>query len=291
MKCCAIIVTYNPDNHLERNLLALLPQFEEIIIVDNGSDPESRKYLDILSETYDINLIKNEENLGIATALNIGAKYGISKGYYWIATFDQDSLVPEGYLDAILNAYESFEYKDKIAIVAPTYLNEATGKVFAYSKTRIDRKLFSEVKTTITSGNLVKLSIFSDIGFFEQGFFIDYVDHEFCLRCRKNNFKIIELYDLIIIHNLGRSSIHNLFGIKITTTNHSAIRRYYKYRNRIRVYQRYCLFDFSWFLSDIKSFIAEPIKITLFEEEKMNKIYYIFKGIYHGIKGINGKYT
>lgn len=287
---CAVFVAYNPSDNIISNVVALITQVEEIVIVDNASCAKSKEYLDYLYNTYKVNVIRNNENLGIATALNIGVKYAINAGYFWIATFDQDSLAPPNFIDTMLNAYESCEYKDQVAIVAPTYLNQATGKVFAYRKNRNEGKLFGDVQATITSGNLVKSDIFLNVGFFDEGFFIDYVDYEFCLRCRKNKLKIIEVYDLILIHNLGSSSLHNLLLIQFTATNHSPLRRYYKYRNMMIVYRYYLLFDFVWVLSDIKYFIVEPIKILLFEKEKMSKIYYVFKGIYHGIKGIKGQY-
>lgn len=289
-KVCAIFVSYNPSYNIISNVIALITQVEEVVIVDNASCTKSQEYLDYLHDNYKVNVIRNGENMGIATALNIGVKHAINAGYFWITTFDQDSLAPLNFIDTMLDVYESCDYKDKVAIVAPTYLNQATGKVFAYSKKRNHGKLFADVQTTITSGNLVKLDIFSDVGFFNEGFFIDYVDYEFCLRSRKKKLKIIEVYNLILIHNLGSSSLHNLFGIQLTATNHSPLRRYYKYRNMTIVYRNYLLFDFMWVLSDMKHFLVEPIKIILFEQEKMKKIHYIFKGIYHGIKGIKGQY-
>jgi rhamnosyltransferase len=106
----------------------------------------------------------------------------------------------------------------------------------------------------------------------------------------KNRLKIIQVYNSILIHNLGSPSIHNLLRIKFTAINHSPLRRYYKYRNMIIVYQRYLLLDVLSFLSDMKYCLVELITIFLFEEEKYIKMRYIITGISHGLQGKAGKY-
>ena len=40
----------------------------------------------------------------------------------WVATFDQDSRVSPGFSDAMLAAYESCPFRDKVALIAPRHV-------------------------------------------------------------------------------------------------------------------------------------------------------------------------
>ena len=281
-KCCAVVVSYNPTQQIIENVKALIPQVAEILIVDNGSDAGSLRILEELSKESAVTVEHNRSNLGIATALNQGVKYASERGYEWLATFDQDSLAPVNYLQTMFDAYNSCEDHKLVAIIAPRYQTN-TG-VISFSKEEDRGQNFSKIKTTMTSGNLVKIDTFEKVGLFENSFFIDYVDHEFCLRVRSKGLLIIESHKSLLVHSLGNSTIHNFMGMNIITTGHSAIRRYYKYRNLIRTFKKYYWFEPLLLIKDLISLVLEPAKILLFEKEKLLKLKYIGKGILDGLK-------
>ena len=58
-----------------------------------------------------IEVIFNEENLGIATALNIGVKEGLRQGYNWILTMDQDSKCSKDIVEKMFEVYNGIEEK------------------------------------------------------------------------------------------------------------------------------------------------------------------------------------
>ncbi len=72
---CAVVVTYHPDDVVLENLVAIRPQVQGLLVVDNGSSEERRNRLRRGARDVGFTLIENGENLGIATALNIGAKW------------------------------------------------------------------------------------------------------------------------------------------------------------------------------------------------------------------------
>jgi GT2 family glycosyltransferase len=45
----------------------------------------------------------------------------------------------------------------------------------------------------MSSGNLLNLAAFKQVGAYNESFFIDYVDHEYCLRLKKKRFSILTL--------------------------------------------------------------------------------------------------
>ena len=48
-RICAVIVSYNPDDSIISNVNSLIPQVDEVVIVDNGSRACSKVHLDYLS--------------------------------------------------------------------------------------------------------------------------------------------------------------------------------------------------------------------------------------------------
>ena len=76
--------------------------------------------IDELEQRPECTVIRNGKNLGIATALNIGAQQVISLGCGWIITFDQDSRIGEGY-PGLISAYIESSDPSKIGVVSPVY--------------------------------------------------------------------------------------------------------------------------------------------------------------------------
>lgn len=284
MDCvCAVVVTYFPAHSVVENVQLLAAQADEVVVVDNGTAGASAEYLKQLQDIPKITLIRNDQNLGIAAALNIGARYAIERGYPWLATFDQDSRVPPDFFRNIFLGRDSIQLDACLAILSPIFYDESIKKIWSGDNGNILSGGYREIDVAITSGCVMNTELFSDVGFFDETLFIDYVDYDFCLRCRKNNYKIVQLNSVVLNHNLGRKTIHSALWRSIATSNHSAIRRYYITRNRLVVYGRYLSSFPRWVLRDIAGFIKEGFKILAFEEQKFAKFRMIVLGVWHAL--------
>ena len=204
---CAVIVTYRPDDAFMKNVKALLPQVDEIVVVDNGSRGAARSHLRQAGDLPRVSVITNLENLGIAAALNIGIRLGISHGRRWVATFDQDSLAPPDYMESLLRAYGAAPERERVALIAPGYRDQRTGVV---QRRRIFMGKSLVAGSAITSGSLVDSRVFATVGFFDERLFMDFVDMEFNLRLMKNGFRIVKSAETVLDHNLGDSSRHQI---------------------------------------------------------------------------------
>ncbi|MBB6713526.1 glycosyltransferase family 2 protein [Clostridium gasigenes] len=282
---CAIVITYNPDKDMALGMNSLLKQADNIIIVDNGSEKGQVSFLKKICSENKIDLIENNTNVGIAKALNIGIKEAIARGYKWILTLDQDSVLTDGMIDKMFSSYEQINNKDEVMIIAPKNIEKEKFSTDII----LDDKVI-EVLTEITSGNLVKSEVFDKIGFFEEKLFIDLVDHEFCLRINKHGFKIVKVLNAVLLHSLGETKYNNFFGKKVSTSNHSALRRYYMSRNRIYIWKNYSKDFPKWIKMDKKLFLSEILRIILFEKKKTEKIRMIIRGLMDGKNKIYGKY-
>ena len=285
---CAIFVTYNCDEEFYNCFKRIYRKVDKVVIVDNGSNAETLNTLNDIRLNNDIELILNEENLGIATALNRGVKYAIDNNYEWVITLDHDSKVTENMIDKMFEQYNEIneEVRKKIVSIVPNYIEESLAD--QYNEKSIEND-YEFVETGITSGNIVKVSIFKEIGLFEEKLFIDCVDNEFCCRIIKNGYKILQVNNAILLHNLGEVKVFRFFGKEIRCSNHSYIRRYYITRNRLFVWNRYKNITPNFIKFDKISSIKELVKIILFEKDKLLKLRMILKG-YHDYKNnIYGK--
>lgn len=288
-KVAAIIISYNPDNNLLDSINLLINQVDKIIIVDNGSESQKKKNINLIKDIDNkkIEVIFNEENLGIATALNIGVKEALNQGYNWILTMDQDSKASSNMVEKMLEVYNTIDESERKEILSifPNFVDERIQSIEENS----EMNAYEYVDADITSGNLLRAEVFDKVGFFDDSLFIDLVDTDFCMRLNEENIKMIKVRDAILYHSLGESqSVKSIFG-KFNTSNHSALRRYYMTRNRFYTWEKYKDLNSFTLNRDKKLFKKEFIKIILGEKDKINKIKMVFKGYKDYKKGIRGK--
>lgn len=276
----AVIVTYNPDiERLELNIKAIINQVDSIIIVDNGS--ENFECIYSLLKEYRIKTIRNYENKGIAYALNKGANYAFNNNFKWMLTLDQDSIADSNMINEFKSFFEIKKNIIDIAIVGPQIID------LNLSNDLEEKIQFKECSVLITSGSLINIDVCNKLGGFKEELFIDGVDFEFCLNVRKNGYRIYQVTKAKLYHELGKITSNKFIGIKIITTNHSPLRRYYYFRNRIYILKKYLKEDFKWVLRYCLSGVKVFLLIIIFENNKYEKIKYSIKGC---IDGINNKF-
>lgn len=194
-------------------------------------------------------------------------------------------------VEKMINAYLNLSdnVKNKTAIITANNIEMAVNKINEAKNSYEEGTDVKEVISEITSGNLVRTEVFNKVGLYEEKLFIDYVDHEFCLRLKKNNFKIFLVKNAFLYHKLGEISQKKILIKSVTFTNHSYIRRYYITRNRIYVWRKYFHIAPEWVIKDIIGSIKETIKIILFESDKILKINMMIKGVFDSFKNKYGK--
>jgi rhamnosyltransferase len=129
---------------------------------------------------------------------------------------------------------------------------------------------------------------FKSCGPFREDYFIDYVDHEFCMRLRSRGFRIVEATQVVLQHKLGRTSRHRYMGRHVWTSHHHAFRWYYIARNRVALALKYYRQERDWIRCDMIAFIRVLGKILLYEEQKVAKLWNILRGVVHALRGISG---
>lgn len=276
----AVVVTYEPDHILFEHLQALRCQVDAVVVVDNGSTNFAT--VESVATLADCRLVRNETNEGIAKALNQAVAIARDEGFLWLATFDQDSLVSPGLIQGLLDVYALHPLKHQIGVVVAAHRDRATGRDYYDPRDILaDSSTTRLLRTTITSGSLVLVSAIDRAGLFDESLFIDFVDHDFCMRIRKHGFLIVEAKSSILTHSLGRTTEHRLLGRYVTCSNHSARRRYYMTRNQLEVYRRYAAFEPGWSWRGISYLLIGSILALIFEENRRAKLKAMLKGAVH----------
>lgn len=278
----AVVVLYHPDESIIENIKTY-KEVNTIYAIDN-SERYDDDLIEKLKQFDNLIYINNHGNQGIASALNIGADEAIKNGVNWLLTMDQDSSFEENSLKILIDWILNHDTSN-IGIISPYHLtlNQAN----RYKK---EDKVVDEL-TVMTSGNLLNLEAYKNIGKFEEKYFIDYVDHEYCLKLQANNYKIKVHKNSILIHALGDMSSKSIFGKNIVYTNHNYVRRYYITRNRLDVIRKYFFKYFIFSFKEMRAIFVEWIKIILFEQNKLKKQKSILLGIFDFLRSKYGKYN
>lgn len=265
------IVSYNPSiTRLKENINSIRAQVESMLIVDNGSDNIDK--IEPLCIENDCDLIKIDENKGIAYALNQICEFYYSKGFDWVLTLDQDSVSPNDMICKL-----SACAKPKVGVVGPKIVyrhNEEYKNVENVGGTK-------SVEWLITSASLTNLKAWYAIGGFDEALFIDGVDKDFCIRLRNKGFQILQCNDVELMHELGNLKCKRVLGKTIYVTNHSAKRKYYMARNSIYL-------DSKHKMSNSFVYILKLImKTIIFEKDRLSKTKHIIYGVKDGRKMIS----
>ena len=280
----AIVVTFHPRPEYSANLEKIRAQVDLLIVVDNGSNEEELAQLRHASADPAFTLIENGDNLGIAAALNRGIREAQQAGCRWVALFDQDSAVTNGFVTTMIAEFEEYSKERKILQIIPRYVDPETGlerTVSAYG----DGGVF----LTITSGSLFSMEAFEKCGLFQENLFIYCVDDDYSLRIRKNGYFIGVSKKSILLHQSGHPTSRKLLGMTLTTKNYRPEVRYYYARNKVWILRFYGKTFPRLIVPTLREFVTIPVKIALMEEASWQKIKLFVRGLADGVIGRMGK--
>ena len=277
MKLAGVVVWYNPSKKDIKNIDSYIKAVDKLYIVDNSENGSNESKI---PNSKKVEYIYQNENLGIAKALNIACYKAIKEKYKFILTMDQDSCFKSNDVDKMKTKISSLDLS-KIGIISPWH---KTKLKLEKPKEEIDYPL-----DVMTSGNILNLDIFQKIGGFKEFLFIDGVDIESCLNLKKNGYKVMRINSIELQHDLGDIFYRNFLGKEFMCDNHNYLRIYYMTRNYryIRKEYRNIAPEFCDILVKIKGLI---FKIVFYEKDKFRKLRSIVFGIYDYKHNNYGKY-
>jgi len=283
-KIAAGIILYNPNiERLIENVNHILPQVSFLVLTDNGSN-NINQVEELYVKEQRILIIKNKENLGIAVALNQVMQYCFEHDFSWVLTLDQDSVCSRN----LIECYSPYEVEN-VAIISPIIIDQNTHDQLEGNKDFItcdsNKKQYHCISRCITSGSLTNTKIWKILCGFDEQMFIDYVDFDYCCNVIRNDYKIIQVNNALLYHELGRAKqleFFKKFRKIYYTYNHSPERTYYYARNVL-----YYLRKNRGYVNTKKEiilFFKWVVLKIIFEDYRLKKLNAIFRGIHDGIR-------
>ena len=273
------VTLYNPDiKEAARNIDRYIAHIDRLLVWAN-SPVDKDELLGLISEPGKVEFFQSEDNSGVCKPINEAIKRAKEGGYKYLLTMDQDSTWPD--FPSYLAAAEALRQEDPSVTITGPYAVELTEDQSPEDIKAPGGVLYLEY--VIVSGAIYDLSMFDTTGGFNDVYFIDASDEEFCLRAARNGFKHAVLGGCLLMHRFGERVEHRPLGIKIVTHNYSALRYYYSVRNHIWLIRsgyapasrRFKLFG--------RYVVKTFIRALFFEEGRKAKVSAVMRGIKDGL--------
>lgn len=278
IKLAGMVTLYNPSKDNISNINNYINSIDKLYVFDNS---DNKNNSDMLPKNKKIVYITEKENKGIAYSMNVCARRAIEDGYNYLLTMDQDSKMTSDIVDGMVNFLEKTKEK-KIGLVSPYQDID--------SKETISDLEYEDQLEMMTSGNIIDLRVYQEIGGFKDWLFIDCVDTDYCLNLHKHGYKVLRLNKIIMKHDLGNLVVHKLFNKEYPCYNHNPMRRYYIVRNNLYINQMYKDLFPEYCARLIRIQKGQVKRILAFEKNKFNKLKMMYRGYKDFKKGIKGKY-
>ena len=278
----AVITTYNCYTSIERTILAVANQVGRVIIVDNGSEPET---LDAIRSAIERNrlqtceLLPQGRNLGIGAAMNIGVRAALATGAEYVLTLDDDTEVSPGAVARLVRCFMDHE-AEQVAIVWAHWVGEINFPQTGLREEDAPRS----VERIPTSGCMIRREVFVSVGMYREDYFLDFTSYEYCDRIIGAGWQVLICPAATVFHRSGDEVLRKFFGRTFVVTNYPAERLFLLCRNGFVLYlwerrsgrqlRQHCL-----------AVAVTFVKSILYEREKSRKVSAIIHGSVEGLLG------
>ncbi|WP_027924127.1 glycosyltransferase family 2 protein [Pseudomonas sp. URMO17WK12:I12] len=299
-KVAAIVVGFRPEMEIiDRLLSSLVDQVDILILVDNGG---SETYLNKdFTKREKIKYIDLGSNLGLGRALNVGFEYAVKNGADYVVTFDQDSNAAPNLIESLSQAMKRadetipncaavspvfFDRRDDVKQYFPFYTSEK-GYIEAVFPSE-ERSEFVKADVLITSGMLVKASVWKESVKYDESFFVDYTDTEWCFRARSLGYQIVGCLSVEMGHAPSDAPPARVFGLSFF--RYSPLRRYYFFRNTTRLIKQNYVESY-WKRRLIIGLLLRYVVNVFIDNKKLKSLRMMSLGVYHGLANKVGPYV
>jgi len=256
----AVVTLFNPEDGVLDNIRSYVPYVKELLVIDNSKVPSD---LTLLKKEFNVKVFCFHKNLGIAKALNLALKHAEKKEYRWLLTMDQDSCFNPEEIRKFITIFKETPHDD-LALFSPLH----NRKMIKKSPVMSSAKNF-----VMTSGNLINVQKSLSIGGFDERLFIDEVDHDFCLRLKKEKYKILQSQNCYLNHTLGEPCDLS------KKTRYPSKRLYYMSRNYLFLRAKHQAFFPSFFKERDRYLLKFFVKQIFYSSQKREHIKMLYLGV------------
>jgi len=216
-----VVLNWNGIKDTKKCLDSLLNQTYKnfkILVVDNGSVDDSLFTLHTIAAKHtNIAVVAHPKNRGFAGGVNTGITHAIDNNFDAVALFNNDAVADKDWLSELV---KGLTQKDT-SIVTGLLLHEdgktidSTGDYYSiwgmpFPRNRGDKAIEAPKSGFVFSGSggasLYKISLFKEIGLFDESFFAYYEDLDVSFRTQLAGHKVYFTNTAIAYHKQGATS-------------------------------------------------------------------------------------
>ncbi len=299
-KILAYVTAYQDEKAVQTCLQAVVRQSLIIshgLVVDNSPSP-----LTLPPWVSNWTTIHRPDNIGVAGGMTLALQMAIEQHFDFLWLFDQDSHPAVDCLEQLLKMYQAQQQPNHpVGIVAPRVIDQTMDRdigAAVFDRYRFKEYLpdwrkmtWVECDAPIVSGMLISLAAAKKIAGPRLELFLDGVDLEYGLQLRRAGFHNLIVGQAILYHHLGTPLQVRHRNRSYFIHNYSPLRSYYYYRNQTYIETHYAASRYYvWaFLHRWKVAAKDMILTIFYREQKLLRIYAVFLGTCHGIRGCLGK--
>jgi len=277
------IVTYHPNRVvLSKVIAAAAPQVDGLLIVanDGGECPCALPENAVLA--------KQDKNLGLGAAYNLAAAWARERGATHLLLLDQDSVPAPGMVAALI---EAFRKPELVAAAGARWRDSRTGEDgFFVRLARWGARKYTPaageiapVDFLISSGSLISLDAWADIGPFDEKLFIDKVDTDWALRARAKGQRLYGVTNARFDHAFGETTLTvSPLGLRRQFFLYSPRRNYYQLRNSIALWRRPYA-PWPWILHDVRRTVMLTLYYVLFVPPRLDRLRAMSRAVLDGL--------
>lgn len=280
----AVVTAFAPGPRLAELVQSLLPQTARVIVVDDSGSTDARPAL-LAAETAGATVLRHSVNRGIAAALNTGATAARTvTGARHLITFDEDSAVGAGFVDALVATLGTARGAGIPAgLAAPAAVSGQPAPAV-----RTQRGILLG-RTPIQSGLLVPFSTLDTVGEFAEELFIDGVDTDYALRAARAGLAVVHARGTELGHSLGRRHTATIAGRTVELTHSAPFRYYYLARNRVLLNRRRRLYRGYRPARETLADLRHLVIVSLFVPGRSDRLRSAAAGLRDGWAGRSGR--
>ena len=199
-----IITTFKSEEKID-SCLDSIDQNVKIIVIENSNNISFKNYIE--SKYSNTECILTNENLGYGKANNIGLKKAKTK---YCLILNPDTILGD---EAINFFIESVKKNNNFHIIGPLQTKNE------FSKVNNSKENLALIETKQVEGFAMFLNMkkFSNIGFFDENFFLYLEEIDLCKRVKDTQGKIFIDPNIKIFHFGGRA-VNEIFSYEIELT-------------------------------------------------------------------------
>ena len=214
-----IVLNWNGWKHTLECLAALkactYPNLT-VVVVDNGSTDDS---VSRISAAFPgVTLLKTDKNLGFAGGNNVGIRHALAHGadYVWLLNNDTIpapeavfGLVAKALTDSKIGAVSSICYCADSPDTVQAWAGSRVNLLFGYVRLNSEPRADDWFDALNGASLLIPCTAINAVGLLDEEFFLYWEDTEFCLRLKKEGWRLAAAPDSRVLHKVNASTRGN----------------------------------------------------------------------------------